>query len=60
MGDGAKMKSNLSELWQVFWAACLETPRGMAAPFVAFWHTAIHNPVLETLGDRDKISSPHP
>jgi len=41
------MKDQQAELWQVFWNSCKETPRGMAAPFVAFWRTAIKNPVLE-------------
>lgn len=40
-------KEILRELWTTFWEACKETPRGMAAPFVAFWNAAIHNPVLE-------------
>lgn len=35
------------ELWEVFREACLETPRGMFAPFKAFWKTAVHNPVLD-------------
>lgn len=37
----------IKELWIVFWNACKETPKGMFMPFVAFWHTATHNPVLE-------------
>jgi hypothetical protein len=41
------MKNTLSELWNVFVDACKETPRGMAAPFIAFWKAATHNPVLE-------------
>ena len=40
------MRDDLLELWRVFWEACKETPRGMFAPFLAFWQTAIHNPVL--------------
>jgi hypothetical protein len=41
------IRNQLAELWQVFWDACKETPRGMSVPFVAFWRTAIKNPVLE-------------
>lgn len=35
------------ELWTVFWEACKETPRGMYAPFAAFWKAAVHNQVLD-------------
>lgn len=42
------MKTTLLELWSVFVNACKETPRGMIAPFSAFWKAATHNPVLET------------
>lgn len=36
------MLQALTELWTVFWVAFKETPRGMAEPFVAFWHAATH------------------
>jgi len=36
----------VQELWAAFWDACVETPRGMFAPFAAFWRTVMHNPVL--------------
>lgn len=39
--------SKAMELWLVFWSACKETPKGMFMPFVAFWKTATHNPILE-------------
>lgn len=41
------MRPVFKELWRVFWDACKETPKGMFAPFVAFWHTATHNPILQ-------------
>jgi hypothetical protein len=41
------MRKALKELCVVFWSACKETPKGMFMPFVAFWRTATHNPVLE-------------
>ncbi len=34
-------------LGRAFIDACLETPRGMIEPFVAFAKVAIRNPVLE-------------
>lgn len=41
------MKAAIKELSNVFYHACRETPRGMAAPFVAMIKAVIHNPVLE-------------
>lgn len=41
------MRPVIKELWKVFWMACRETPRGMIAPFLAFWRTATRNPVLD-------------
>lgn len=41
------MSNLFRELLRVFWKACKETPRGMFAPFRAFWKVAIHNPVLD-------------
>ena len=40
-------KQVFDDLWNVFWQACKETPRGMLLPFRAFWQVATHNPVLE-------------
>ena len=37
----------MKEMWSIFIDACKETPRGMIAPFAAFWQSVIHNPVLE-------------
>jgi hypothetical protein len=36
------MQHALTELWDAFWVAFKETPRGMAEPFVAFWRAATH------------------
>lgn len=41
------MKQVFDDLWNVFWQACKETPRGMLLPSKAFWQVATHNPVLE-------------
>lgn len=49
------MRQASKEIWMIFWNACKETPRGMFLPFVAFWHTAIHNPVLEKSSEDEKI-----
>jgi len=40
------VKDNISDLWTVFWSAVKETPKGMYAPFEAFFRTLSHNPVL--------------
>lgn len=37
------MHQALTEIWNTFWAAFKETPRGMAEPFVAFWRAATHS-----------------
>lgn len=39
--------STVKDLMKVFWDACKETPKGMLAPFKAFWKVATHNPVLD-------------
>jgi hypothetical protein len=48
------MNKVVIELWSVFWNACKETPRGMFKPFVAFWQTATHNPVLQSSDSKHK------
>lgn len=47
------MKPLLRESLQVFWEACKETPKGMFAPFSAFWSAVVHNPVLIRIQNRD-------
>lgn len=44
--SGKSEKNTPKDLWIVFWNACKETPRGMFAPFLAFWECAVNNPVL--------------
>ena len=34
------------DLWHVFLDACMETPKGMMEPFIAFWRALLHNPML--------------
>lgn len=48
------MRKALNELWNVFWSACKETPKGMFMPFLSFWRTATHNPVLDQSGSGEK------
>ena len=39
------MKKSKSNLWEVFWNACKETPAGMIYPIGAFFGALVHNPV---------------
>ena len=50
-------KGILLSLWSAFLDACLETPRGMMAPVVAFCMVAIRNPVLEANKKKESCKS---